>query len=297
MRVQVGPKPVRKRHRLESLSAGQLRPLRRLDEPGRSAHPQRRGMRPAPADASDDFHRITGRRRVVALGSGLVLRSRGLNGRFNRLRAASFSVGSSSPISAATIARTSSAVAIPASARALAESSISTSTRRAYAGALRRLDAWVNGRNLDDAALAVYVAELHTAGKSPASINLAVSAVRFRAKITGAPSPIGPATDRVLAGARRASQDRGRGQVAGIRWEQADTAAAVSANGGGSVARLRDAAILVVMSDAMLRVSEAAALDVADLDAEADGTGRLTIRRSKSDQEGKGAVARLRPDA
>ena len=37
-------------------------------------------MRPAPADAPDDFHRITGRRRVVAPGSGLVLWSRGLNG-------------------------------------------------------------------------------------------------------------------------------------------------------------------------------------------------------------------------
>ena len=48
LRVKVEPKPVRKRHRLESLSAGQLRPLRRLDEPGRSAHPQRRRMRPGP---------------------------------------------------------------------------------------------------------------------------------------------------------------------------------------------------------------------------------------------------------
>jgi len=44
------------------------------------------------------------------------------------------------------------------------------------------------------------------------------------------------------------------------------------------------------MSDAMHRVSECAALDVQDLDVQGDGSGRLTIRASKTDQEGEGAV-------
>ena len=44
------------------------------------------------------------------------------------------------------------------------------------------------------------------------------------------------------------------------------------------------------MSDAMLRVSEVAALDCADLATETDGSGRLTIRYSKTDQKGEGAV-------
>ena len=38
----------------------------------------------------------------------------------------------------------------------------------------------------------------------------------------------------------------------------------------------------------MLRVSEAAALHIADLKAEGENT--LTVRRSKTDQEGKGAA-------
>ena len=42
------------------------------------------------------------------------------------------------------------------------------------------------------------------------------------------------------------------------------------------------------MSDALLRVSEAAALKVTDFEAE--GANTLTIRRSKTDQEGEGAV-------
>ncbi len=70
--------------------------------------------------------------------------------------------------------------------------------------------------------------------------------------------------------------------------KQADAAAAVVARRGGSVRGLRDAALLAVMSDGLLRVSEAAALEVADLEAEDANT--LTIRRSKTDQEAEGAV-------
>ena len=49
----------------------------------------------------------------------------------------------------------------PATARRLAEASVSPNTRRAYSGALRRLDAWLDGRPLEDATLAAYLAELH----------------------------------------------------------------------------------------------------------------------------------------
>ncbi len=36
----------------------------------------------------------------------------------------------------------------------------------------------------------------------------------------------------------------------------------------------------------MLRVSEIAAIDAADVSADADGSGRVTVRRSKTDQDG-----------
>ena len=51
-----------------------------------------------------------------------------------------------------------------------------------------------------------------------------------------------------------------------------------------------DLAIIGVMRDGLLRVSEAAALTWDDLEEMADGTGRLTIRRSKTDRAGEGAV-------
>ena len=52
-----------------------------------------------------------------------------------------------------------------------------------------------------------------------------------------------------------------------------------------------DIAMISLMRDAMLRVSEAAAVKWGDIEAQPDGTGRLLIRRSKTDPEGEGAVA------
>ena len=98
-------------------------------------------------------------------------------------------------------------------ARRLVEASVSPNTRRAYAGALRRLDAWLHGRELDDAVLAAYLAELHDAGRASSSASMAVAAACFRAKLARQPTPAGERTARVLAGYRRTASDRGRGQA------------------------------------------------------------------------------------
>ena len=94
----------------------------------------------------------------------------------------------------------------------LVEASVSPNTRRAYAGALRRLDAWLDGRELDDVALAAYLAELHDAGRASSSASMAVAAACFRAKLAGQPAPAGERTGRVLAGYRRTAGDRGEGK-------------------------------------------------------------------------------------
>ena len=54
-----------------------------------------------------------------------------------------------------------------------------------------------------------------------------------------------------------------------------------------------DVALASVMRDAMLRRSEAAALEWADVELRPDGSGRLRVRRSKTDQQGEGAVQYL----
>ena len=174
-------------------------------------------------------------------------------------------------------------------AHTLAAASISANTRRAYTAALGRLDTWLAdmGVPLSDPALAEYLSELFEDGKAPAVAALVVAAVKFRAKLTRTEIPVGPATARVLVGFRRAGRTRGRGQVEGVRWEQADAAAALAVNEETKLSGLRDAAILAVASDALLRISELAALTVDDIDMTEQ---TITIQRSKTDQEGTGAV-------
>ena len=186
-------------------------------------------------------------------------------------------------------------------ARRLVEASVSENTHRAYAGALRRLDAWLDGRELDDVALAAYLAELHDAGRasSSASASMAVAAACFRAKLAGQPSPSGELTARVLAGYRRTAGARGRGQARpfGI----SDLAAVLATcprprrRGRGveseEVAAERgrvDAVIAGLLFMAGMRRSEVSALRWADVADSTDSDGMLvTVRRSKTNQEGE----------
>ena len=50
-----------------------------------------------------------------------------------------------------------------------------------------------------------------------------------------------------------------------------------------------------MVSDALLRVSEVARIETGEIGRESDGSGRLTLPRSKTDQEAEGAVAYLVP--
>ena len=175
--------------------------------------------------------------------------------------------------------------------RDLLEASLSENTKRAYETALKKFDEAVVGDSPTDTVVAAYLAALYERGKSPATCAQVVAALKFRAKLQGAPPPVGPATSRVLAGIRRKGRDRGRGQVQGVDFAKADAAASVAAC-DGSLHGLRDAAIIAIMSDGLLRVSELAALQVDDVALESED-GQVTIRRSKTDQEGTGAVLYL----
>ena len=157
---------------------------------------------------------------------------------------------------------------------------ISPNTRRAYEAALRGFEG--SGRPETDAGVAAYLGELYDHGRSAAVAAMVVAALRFRAKLHGRPSPVGAAAERALAGFRRIASERGYGKVAGISWEQADRVAAMAEHSGG-LPGLRDAAIIAVASDALLRVSEISALYVDDVGLEEQ---TVLIWSSKTDQEG-----------
>ena len=166
----------------------------------------------------------------------------------------------------------------------LVQASMSQNTRRSYEVALRGFEG--SGRPETDAGVAAYLGDIYKGGLSSASAAMAVAALRFRARLNGRPSPVGPTSERVLAGFRRLAFERGYGQVAGVRWEQADRAAELAEAAGG-LAGLRDAAIVAVASDALLRVSEISDLDIQDVNLFEQ---TVLIRRSKTDQEGAGVV-------
>ena len=166
----------------------------------------------------------------------------------------------------------------------LAQASMSENTRRAYEVALRGFER--SGHPETDAGVAAYLGDIYEEGRSAAVAAMIIAALRFRARLNARPSPVGPAAERVLAGFRRLAFERGRGQVDGVRWQQADRAAEL-AEQAGSLAGIRDAAIIAVASDALLRVSEIEALDVDDVNFTEQ---TVLIRRSKTDQEGAGVV-------
>ena len=97
--------------------------------------------------------------------------------------------------SLAQIAPAETAIGPPrATARRLVNASLSDNTRRAYAGALGQLDAW----------------------------------------LAGTTSPVGTATARVLAGYRRTTADRGRGQARAFSAD--DLASELTARGASTTA-------------------------------------------------------------
>ena len=155
----------------------------------------------------------------------------------------------------------------------------------------------------EPAQVAAYLAErLQEHGHKPATLRVAASAIAFAHKTANAGDPCAsPEVKRTLRCAtRKAGMDQKQAEALTAEALSAieSTACEPRLGRGGryesqETARCRgnlDIALISLMRDAMLRVSEAAALTWTDIEYEADGTGRLLVRRSKTDAEGQGAV-------
>ena len=171
---------------------------------------------------------------------------------------------------------------LPEETETLIKASIAENTLKAYQRALQSLTIWLSGRTLSDVLLANYITVLHETGKSPATIGQAVAAVKWQLKHQSQESVNFPITQVTLAGVRREGRDRGRGQVDGLIWQDVERVC-VYTETEDTLAGLRDAAMIRLMSDCLLRISEVVALNVDDLK---DKT--LTVHTSKSDQESTG---------
>ncbi|MCY3819236.1 MAG: tyrosine-type recombinase/integrase [Gammaproteobacteria bacterium] len=184
--------------------------------------------------------------------------------------------------------------------RLLDGAAMAENTRRAYVGQLRRYEAWLDGRPPTDSLLGDYLDTLFDKGRSTRSGELAVAAVKraalesVRAGHEPAESPAGQLAAQRLERFRREGAGRGRGQAGPLDWEDADSMSKCAA-ADEDPRGIRDAALIGVASDALLRVSEASALDAGDVSLQDDGSARVTIRRGKTDQHGEGAVRYVSP--
>ena len=187
---------------------------------------------------------------------------------------------------------------------------MSPSTERAYRGALRRLNDWLDGRMLDDTALAGYVDHLADTGRAYPSGTVTVSAVRYRCRADGSKSAVGPHTVAALKRFRRTALGRGWGQARGLTSSDVAAILETACNRrvhrrsgrieSESRARRRgrvDAAIVAVLFQGGLRRSEAASLRWGDISQAQDGGVLIRVRRSKTDPNGsRGDVRYLKGD-
>ena len=200
---------------------------------------------------------------------------------------------------------------------AAAEEAHSPATRRAYKASWRVFRAWVRGQGLDalpaaPETVAAYLAERAGAGASRSTLAMARAAIRYHHETSGLANPCdSPGVRRVLRGLNRRAAAEGPGvrQAAGLtavgfaairatarlprigRGGHRESEAAAAKRGAV------DIALASVMRDAMLRRSEAAALRWGDVEFRSDGSARVTVRRSKGDQDGRGAVQFVGPPA
>ena len=182
-------------------------------------------------------------------------------------------------------------------------------THRAYAGTWSRFGEWARARGLqtlpaEPATLLLHLQDLAGKGKAASTIRTAASAVSAAHRAAGFRGGENPSAHEdvktFLRGIEReaAPQRQAAAMLPNVISAIRATARIPRRGRGGSMetqktaeARARvDVALVLALRDGGLRISEAAVLAWKDVDRWPDGSGRLTIRRSKSDQEGRGAV-------
>ena len=173
---------------------------------------------------------------------------------------------------------------LPKETESLIKASIAENTQKAYQRALHNLEVWLKGQTLSDMLLANYITDMHGEGKSPATIAQVVAAVKWQFKHQPIEQMNLSITVATLAGIRRDGKERGHGQVDGLIWQDVERVC-VYAETEGTIAGLRDAAMIRLMSDCLLRISEVVTVNVGDLK---EKEKVLTLRSSKTDQEGTG---------
>jgi len=169
-------------------------------------------------------------------------------------------------------------------------------TRRAYRSDFRIFEAWCRDRGASGlpatpATVAAFLASDVEAGSRPSTLGRRVAAIRYAHKLAGHPAPTDD--ERVKAtmrGIRRSLGTAPRKKAPAT----AERIIAMALSAGDDLKGLRDRALLLIGFAGAFRRSELVALDLEDLE-ECELGFKVTIRHSKTDQEGAGqTIAILR---
>lgn len=177
------------------------------------------------------------------------------------------------------------------SADQYARADMAAGTRRAYESDLRHFAAWCSRAaaafvpSTPDA-VAAYLAAIADEGVSASTIMRRVAAIAFAHRRLGLDNPAGAErVKQVVRGIRRTIGTAAKQKApATVKFLRAMLKALPD-----SIIGKRDRALLIIGFAAALRRSELVALDVADIERQPEGIF-ITIRRSKTDQEGAGHI-------
>ncbi|KQO49977.1 integrase [Methylobacterium sp. Leaf85] len=173
--------------------------------------------------------------------------------------------------------------------QAYQRASKATSTVRAYMTDARVFQEWCAGygfRSLPATAqtLAAFLGHEAEAGRATSTIGRRLAAIRYAHKLAGVADPTeDEAVHAVMKGIRR----RAGMVVTPKAAATVDVLTAMLMHVPPGLGGKRDKALLALGFAGAFRRSELVALDVADLREDAEGL-RVMVRRSKTDQEGKG---------
>ncbi len=167
----------------------------------------------------------------------------------------------------------------------------STATRRAYRSDFEIFRTWCGTKRLSPLpaspeTVAAFLAFGAKSGTRSSTFERRLAALRYAHKLAGYPSPTASeAVKTTLRGIKRTLRYRTTRKAPAT----SEKIAAMAAATGSGVRGLRDRAMLLLGFAGAFRRSELVALDFSDLEF-CNGGLRITIRRSKTDQEGDGAT-------
>jgi site-specific recombinase XerD len=173
----------------------------------------------------------------------------------------------------------------------LAKAEKAISTRKAYGTDFRLFKAWCDGKGVSalpasPETVAAFLAHEAGNGTKPSTLGRRVAAIRYAYKLANLDTPTdSEAVKATLRGIRRT--------VGAAKTRKAPAVAAkvraMVALAPERLTGLRDRALLLLGFAGAFRRSELVALDVADI-AETETGLLVSIRRSKTDQEGEGVT-------